>query len=255
MSGTSYAAPRGASPRYMSRASTALAIALSLAATPLAATPLAAQQVVGHTPDKSPYRDIHPSQHITLIGGYFHTPQDEIGATPRSGPLFGVRYDIPVSGPAEFFARVERVNSHRNAFDPTQPVATRALGDVSAPLYLADLGFALDLTGQRTWHGVIPVFDLGIGIATGGKSADKDPYQFGTQFAINSDLGIRVVPGTGGMELRLMVGNTLFQSHYPTGYFAAPTAGGTPLLGTGTARSGYRSNWSYTAGLAIPLFR
>lgn len=254
MSGSHPAAHRGASPRYMSRASIALAIALSLVA-PLAAAPLAAQQVVGHTPEKSPYRDIRPSQHITLIGGYFHTPNDEIGATPRSAPLFGVRYDIPVSGPAEFFARVERVNSRRKAFDPTQPAATRALGEVSAPLYLADLGFALDLTGQRTWHGIIPVFDLGIGLATGGKSADKDPYQFGTQFAINSDLGIRVVPGTGGMELRLMVGNTLFQAHYPSGYFAAPTTGGSPLLGTGTARSGYRSNWSYTAGLAIPLFR
>lgn len=237
----------------MSRALLALATLLATAA------PLAAQQVVGHLPSQSPFRDVKPSQHLTLEGGYFQTRQDEIGATPRSGALIGVRYDIPVSGPAVFYVRVDRVSSNRQAFDPTQPAATRSLGNVSSPLYLGDLGFALDLTGQRTWHGVIPVVDVGLGVASASTNTKRDPYTFGTQFAIRGDVGLRIVPGNG-LELRLMVGPTMYQNRYPSAYFVAPTSStgatvGTPLLGAGTARSGFRTNWAYTAGLALPLFR
>lgn len=241
----------------MSRASLALA---TLVASLFAATPLAAQQVVGHLPSQSPFRDVKPSQHLTLEAGYFQTQQDEIGATPRSGPLFGIRYDIPISGgPAVFYVRLERVSSHREAFDPSLPPATRALGDVSNALYLTDLGFALDLTGQRTWHGIIPVVDAGLGIASASRTTARDPYTFGTQFAMRADLGIRIAP-RNGLELRLMAGPTLYQNRYPSAYFIAPVnstgaSAGAPLLGSGTARSGYRTNWAYSAGLAFPLFR
>jgi hypothetical protein len=232
---------------------------LALAALLATTTPLAAQQVVGHLPSQSPFRDIKASQHLTLEGGYLQTQQDEIGATPRSGALFGVRYDIPVSGPAVFYIRVDRVSSHRQAFDPTQPAATRSLGNASEALYLGDLGFALDLTGERTWHGVIPVIDAGLGVASASRTTAKDPYNFGTQFAIRGDVGLRVVPGNG-LELRLMAGPVMYQNRYPSSYFVAPVNStgatvGTPLLAQGTARSGFRTNWSYTAGLAFPLFR
>lgn len=237
----------------MSRALLALTALLATSA------PLAAQQVVGHLPSQSPFRDVKASQHLTLEGGYFKAQQDEIGATPRSGALFGVRYDLPVSGPAVFYVRVDRVSSHREAFDPTKPAATRSLGQVNQALYLADLGFGLDLTGERTWHGVIPVIDAGLGVATASRATNKDPYNFGTQFAIRGDFGLRIVPGNG-VELRLMAGPVMYQNKYPSSYFATPvnstgTTVGTPLLAQGTARSGFRTNWAYTAGLAIPLFR
>jgi hypothetical protein len=242
----------------MSRALLVLA-ACGAAALAVGATPLAAQQVVGHLPSQSPFRDIEPSQQFTLESGYFKTQQDEIGATPRSGPFFGVRYDIPVGGPARFYVRLDRVSSHRQAFDPTKPPATRDLGRVSSPLWLGDLGFALDLTGERTWHGIIPTFDAGLGIATGSHTTKSDPYSFGTQFALRSDFGIRIHP-SNGLELRLLAGPTMYQNHYPSGYFVAPVtstgaSAGPALLGTGTARSGFRTNWAYTAGLAFPLFR
>ena len=248
---------RGATHLSMPRA---LPVLAALVATLLSAgTPLAAQQVVGHVPSQSPFRDIKPSQHITFEGGYFKTQQDEIGATPRSGALFGVRYDIPVGGPARFYVRLDRVSSHREAFDPTKPPATRDLGNVSSALWLGDLGFALDLTGERTWHGIIPTVDLGLGLATSSDRVKRDPYSFGTEFAMRSDLGIRILPGNG-VELRLLAGPTLYQNKYPSGYYVAPTTGpganaGPALLGTGTARSGFRTNWAYTAGLALPLFR
>lgn len=237
----------------MSRALLAFAALLSTA------TPLAAQQVVGHLPSQSPFRDIKPSQHLTLEGGYFKTQQDEIGATPRGGPMFGIRYDLPVSGPAVFYVRLDRVSSNRKSFDPSQPAATRSLGTASSPIYLGDLGFALDLTGERTWHGVIPLIDVGLGVATASKTAKRDPYNFGTQFAIRGDLGLRIVPGNW-LELRLMAGPVLYQNKYPGAYFVAPTSStgasaGPALLGSRTARSGFRTNWAYTAGIALPLFR
>ncbi len=236
----------------------ALSLAISLATALVLSAPLAAQDitVVGHRPPASPFRDVKPSQHITVLGGYFDAQQDEIGATPRGGALIGLRYDIPVSGPAEFFARAQRVSSHRMAFDAALPAATRSLGDQSVALYIADLGFALNLTGQKSWHGVIPVIAVGLGVASASQpsTGGKDPYKFGTQFAITADAGLRIVPGNS-YEIRLMVGNTLYQNHYPSAYFTAPAGGTDPLLGSGTARSGYRSNLSYTAGLAVPLFR
>ncbi len=240
-----------------------LTVALIASAPLVPSAPLNAQRVgpvvgpvVGHRPADSPFHDVKPSQHITVFGGYFDTPQDEIGATPRGGALIGLRYDLPVSGPAEFFVRAQRVSSHRTAFDPSLPAATRSLGDQSVPLYVADLGFALNLTGQKSWHSLIPVIGLGAGIATASNSSTggKDPYNFGTQFAITADAGLRIVPGNS-YEIRLMAGNVLYQNHYPTAYYAAPVAGANPLLSANTARSGYRANWTYTAGLAVPLFR
>lgn len=234
----------------------ALSLVASALASALMSAPLAAQTVVGHVPPASPYRDVRPAQHITILGGYFNTQHDEIGATPRSGALFGIRYDLPVSGPAEFYARGRRVSSHRLAFDPTLPAAARSLGDQSVPLYIVDLGFALNLTGQKSWHHVIPVIGVGLGIASASQpsTGGKDPYKFGTQFAITADAGLRIVPGNS-YELRLMVGNTLYQNHYPAGYYVAPASASAPLLSAGTPTSGYRSNLSYTAGLAVPIFR
>lgn len=247
---------QGMSKIFLALSLLASALMASAVAPALLSAPLSAQTVVGHLPAESPYRDVRPAQHLTFLGGYFNTQHDEIGATPRSGALFGVRYDFPVSGPAEFFARGQRVSSHRLAFDPTLPAAGRSLGDQSVALYIADIGFALNLTGQKSWHHVIPVIGVGLGVASASQpsTGGKDPYKFGTQFAITADAGLRIVPGNS-YELRLMVGNTLYQNHYPAGYYVAPAGGSAPLLTAGTATSGYRSNLSYTAGLAVPIFR
>lgn len=234
---------------YMSKLLLAFSLA-SLAALPSA---LSAQIVVGHTPETSPYHDIDAPQRITLFGGYFKTGTDEIGATPQSGPALGIRYDLPVAGPADFFARFQRVNSHREAFDPTLPAATRSLGKQNLNLYVADLGFALNLTGRRTWHSLIPTIGLGLGVVSAPGTTGKDPYDFGTQFAFSGDVGIRFNP-SNSYEFRIDATPTFYQNHYPATYYVAPT-GTTPLLAITTARSGFRRAVSYTAGVSIPVFR
>jgi hypothetical protein len=235
---------------YMSK----ILLALSLASLAAAPSALSAQVVVGHTPETSPFHDITASQRLTLFGGYFKTQGDEIGATPQSGPTIGLRYDLPVAGPADFFTRVERVSSHREAFDPPLPAETRSLGRQSVAMYVADLGFALNLTGRRTWHGIIPAVSFGLGVVSAPSTTAKDPYDFGTQFAFSADFGIRINP-SNSYEFRLNAGPTFYQNHYPAAYYVPPSTTTAALLQPSTSRSGFRHGMNYNAGLSIPLFR
>jgi len=58
----------------------------------------------------------------------------------------------------------------------------------------------------------------------------------------------------GSSELRLAVGNTLYQNHYPPGYYVV--TGNIPaLLGSDVPKSSYLNNWRFTAGLAVPIFK
>ena len=238
---------------YMPKPTRALPLLLSLAV--LAVTPLAlsAQVVVGHTPQTSPYDDIDATQRLTIFGGYSRPQGDGLNATPQSGPAFGLRYDLPVSGPADFYVRVQRANSWRDAYNPTLTAATRFLGRQNLEFYSGDLGFALNLTGRRTWHGLIPTVDFGLGIVSAAGTTKDDPYSFGTQFAFSTGVGIRYNP-RNSFELRFDAGPTFYQNHYPAAYFVTPT-GGKPLLANTDSRSGYQHSLSYTAGLVIPIFR
>ena len=229
-------------------------LALSLASLAAAPAALSAQVVVGHTPETSPFHDITASQRLTLFGGYFKTQTDEIGATPQSGPSIGLRYDLPVAGPADFFVRFERVSSHREAFDPTLPAATRSLGRQSVAMYVADLGFAMNLTGRRTWHGIIPALNFGLGVVSAPGTTARDPYDFGTQFSFSTDFGIRINP-SNSYEFRLNAGPTFYQNHYPAAYYVPLSATSPALLQASTARSGFRHAMNYNAGLSVPLFR
>jgi hypothetical protein len=226
---------------------------IALASLAAAPSVLAAQVVVGHTPETSPYRDITASQRITIFGGYFAAQQDEVGATPQSGASIGLRYSIPVAGPADFYARLVRVNSHREAFNPTKPAETRSLGTQDLGLYIADVGFDFNLTGRRTWHGLVPLLGFGLGVTSAPTTTKDDPYDFGTQFSFSLEGGIRFNP-TNSYEIRLNAKPTFYQNHYPVQYFAKPT-GSTPLLDASTARSGFRHGIDYSAGLSLPLFR
>ncbi len=76
---------------------------LSAVALVLAATNARAQ--VGHLPDNSPYRDLETSQELTFFGGRYRAGPDPIGIAPRGGPMFGLRYEIHVGGPALLMAR------------------------------------------------------------------------------------------------------------------------------------------------------
>jgi hypothetical protein len=223
---------------------------LSALALALVTTTAGAQ--VGHLPDNSPYRDIENSQELTFFGGRYAAGLDPIGVAPRGGPMYGLRYELHIGGPALLTARWAHVNSERFPIDPTKSGAARDLGRKSVGLNLLDLGLALNLTGQKSFHHIVPVINLGAGVASCSCTVSPDPYTFGTPFAFSFGGGLRYVPG-GRFQLRADWGDYLYQLKYPTAYYITP-ATGTAAAST-EARSFWKNNRAFTLGASLLFFR
>jgi hypothetical protein len=212
-----------------------------------------ARAQVGHLPENSPYRDLETSQEVTFFGGQYSAGKDPIGVAPRDGPMFGLRYQIHVGGPAFLMARWSHVNSDRLAIDPTKIGAARQLGKHNVSLNLLDVDLALNLTGQKSFHHIVPVINLGAGIASCGCSVNSDPYTFGTPFAFTFGGGLRFAPG-GRFQITADWNNYLYQLKYPTEYYLNPT-GGTAAVTGNQARSFWKNNRSLTLGASLLFFR
>ena len=210
-------------------------------------------QVAGHLPENSPYRDLETSQEFTFFGGRYTVGKDPIGIAPRDGPMYGLRYQIHVGGPAFLMARWSHVNSSRFAIDPTKTGTARQLGKQNVSVDLFDVDLAINLTGERSFHHIVPVVNLGAGVATCGCSVKDDPYTFGTPFAFTFGGGLRFVPG-GRFQLTLDWNDYLYQLKYPAAYYQIPTAGGTAAL-TNEARSFWKNNRALTLGASLLFFR
>jgi hypothetical protein len=220
----------------------------------LIGVPAAAQVDVGYPPPRSPFRDLEYRHELTLFGGYYMAAKDPAGAAPTSAPMEGLRYELVVGGPAQLVFRLARVNSERNVINPLEPRATRNLGVQSWPIYLTDLGFSLNLTGQRSWHGVVPVISGGIGLASDlDKQDDDDPFNLGTTFAFSFGAGLRIVPG-GRFQLRADAGTWMYEYEYPSTYYAT-TSDNTTVLDQKQAKKFWKKNLGLTLGASYLLFR
>ncbi len=219
------------------------------------AGPVAAQDVdVGYSPPRSPFRDLEYHQEVTFFGGYYVAAKDPAGALPKSAPMEGIRYEATVGGPAQIVVRLARVNSERNIIDPTGAAATRVTCCQSWPLYLVDAGISLNLTGQRSFHGVVPVIYTGVGLAGDlDRKAKVDPFNIGTTFAFSLAGGLRIVPG-GRFQVRADVGTYVFQVKYPTGYYVAGSDK-TAVLPANQGKSFWKRNGAFTLGVSYLLFR
>jgi hypothetical protein len=233
----------------MKRVLSALVFAVS-------AAPLAAQGVdVGYPPPNSPFRDLEYKQEATAFGGWYLAGKDPAGVAPRSGPMGGIRYEVNVGGPAQLVARLARVNSERQVINPVEPRATRDLGIQSWPIYLVDLGMSINLTGQRSYRGVVPVIYTGIGLASDlGKEVEEDPYKLGTTFAFSVAGGLRFVPSGGRVQLRADVGTWFYQIKYPTAYYGV-TSDNTAVLEEDQTKNFWKRNLGLTLGASYLLFR
>ena len=226
-------------------------IAIALA---LTGAPAAAQVDVGYPPPSSPFRDLEFRHELTLFGGYYLSAKDPAGSAPRSAPMEGLRYELTVGGPAQLVFKIARVNSDRHVINPLEPRATRDLGVESWPIYLTDLGFSLNLTGQRSWHGVVPVVSGGIGLASDlDKQNANDPFNLGTTFAFSFGAGLRIVPG-GRFQLRADAGTWMYQYKYPATYYAT-TSDNTSVLDAKQAKNFWKKNLGLTLGASYLLFR
>lgn len=215
--------------------------------------PLRAQQV-GYPPAGSPFRDLEYRQELTLFGGYYAAAKDPARVAPRSGPMVGVRYEAAIGGPAQLMARLGYVWSERRTLDPTAPAASRELGTRSIPLLLTDVGISLNLTGQKSWHHIVPFVSGGFGFVSAGKSSvEKDPYRFGTTFALIYGTGFRFVPG-GRLQARVGLDSYLYRIAYPDAYFLA-TSDGTSVVKASQVRSFWKNNAALTVGGSYLFFR
>jgi hypothetical protein len=222
------------------------ALALAFVAT-------SARAQVGHLPEQSPYRDLEASQEISFFGGHYSAGRDPLGVAPRGGPMYGLRYEIHVGGPAFLMARFAHVNSERFAIDPTKSGAASQLGRQNVSLNLFDANLVISLTGQKSFHHIIPVVNLGAGIASCNCTVKPDPYTFGTPFAFSFGGGLRYVPG-GRFQLRADWGDYLYQLKYPNAYYLTPT-NGTAAAGSGQAKSFWKNNRALTLGASLLFFR
>lgn len=224
-----------------------------LSALALACIATTARAQVGHLPGSSPYRDFETRQEFTFFGGHYKAGRDPIGIAPRDGPMFGIRYQIHVGGPAFLVARWSHVNTERFAIDPTKIGTARQLGKQNVSINLYDIDLALNLTGEKSFHHIVPVVNFGAGIGSCGCAVEADPYAFGTPFAFSFGGGLRYVPG-GRFQLTADWNNYLYQLKYPTAYFVIPT-GGTAAVTGNQARSFWKNNRALTLGASLLFFR
>lgn len=207
---------------------------------------------VGHLPENSPYRDLETRQEFTFFGGRYTTGKDPIGVAPLDGPMYGIRYQVHVGGPAFLMARWSHVNSSRFAIDPTKNGAARKLGKHDESVNLYDIDLALNLTGEKSFHHIVPVINFGAGVASCSCSVTNDPYTFGTPFAFTFGGGLRYVPGSR-LQLTVDWNDYLYQIKYPTAYYVIPTGG--TAAATNEARSFWKNNKALTFGASLLLFR
>ena len=212
----------------------------------LAAAPAAAQ--VGYEPATSPYTDLEHKQELTWLLGYVRTRHDPAGVAPRSAPLTGVRYELNLVGPLALSADLIRSFSERNVLDPARPAVTRDGGTESTPVYSADLGLALDLTGRKSWHHLVPQLRAALGVVTSRAKDDSSGFSFGTPFALSFGGGLKFVPG-GRLQLRMDVTDRVFKLSYPDSYFRK-ASDNTSVLEETTPRSFYTHHAALTVGVS-----
>ncbi len=208
---------------------------------------------VGHSPEHSPFRDIDGGQELTLFGGHFNAGADPVGVAPKPGAILGLLYQIHVGGPANLFVRYGRVSTNRIGVDPTLAKTKRSLGSHSSLISLYDIGMSVNLTGMKSYHSLVPTVNFGAGIASCTCTVAKDPFTFGTPFAISLGTGVRYVPG-GHYQIRVDLTDYLYQLKTPAAYFIN-SADNTPVAAQGTARSFWRNNPTLTVGVSRLFFR
>lgn len=236
----------------MNRLRTTTRLLTSITAIAIASAPLAAQAgatQVGHTPASSPYVDLPFAQEFTVFGGEYHAHRDVADVGPGSGTITGVHYEWRAGGPAHITGEIAYISSDRRLINPLVSGKARELGQESRPLYTADVGLNLGLTGEKSWHRLVPEVGGGIGLISDFHSLpDSGGFLFGTRFTFNFGAGLRYLAG-GKWQIRADIKDRLYTISYPQTFFTAP-AGGTAVVTADAAKSYWLNNPAFTLGLS-----
>jgi hypothetical protein len=212
-----------------------------------------AQEVYGHNPETSPYRDVSSGHELSILGGYLVAGKDAAGVAPQSAALVGIREMIHLGGPITTFFRVQHSFSQRTVIDPTLPAPERVTGTIDQGLTIADANFGVNLTGDRSWNNLVPYFSVGAGAVSDlGAPHDVGGYRFGTSFTATFGGGFRWVT-SGPLSITISANNYLWEHRYP-GSYHTPAADGTTVIPTTHKLDFWRNNGVYTLGVSYKLF-
>jgi hypothetical protein len=208
---------------------------------------------VGHRPEASPYRDLYARRVLALTGGFLSGSSGEAGVGPGDGLFTGARFDLHLGGPAGLTFGAGVANLERVVIDPTFGPDNRTVDTTSQNVLLVDGGFDLLLTGEKTWHRLIPYFGASMGIAL-GTSVDADTasgYSFSTHFTVGPRLGVWVHP-SDRITFRIETRDVIWRLKYPEGFFSIPENEPTepPVLDANVMKD---TQWVHHLGLTLSI--
>lgn len=214
---------------------------------------LAAQGEVGYPPSQSPYRDLGPRAGILVTGGYLTGSSGNLGIGPSDGPIAGLRYELGLGGPTDGFIGVSYASLSRLVINPDAPVATRTSGPIRQTVLFVDAGINVLLTGEKTWHHLLPYLGASLGLGFGeAVPGDSSSYRYRAKFVTGPQLGIRwyLAPSVSlRVESRLL----FWQLKYPSSFLLAPVSGGSAVLSSTDPTSEWTLHPTFTFGLAYAL--
>lgn len=218
----------------------------------LIATASSAGAQVGHAPDKSPYKDRDYNRDWTLFGGTFNAERDPVGVAPTDGPMAGIRWQMHLTGPLYFGVRLAGASVDRTIIDPSKVIAERVVGTEKVPMVFADAGLEMSLTGHKTWHGIAPFLNGGVGFVGDLRGAnDVGSYRFGIPFTMTVGTGLSWTPARN-WSVRVDWSHYIYRIGYPNSYFLKTTEDDA-VLPVGASRSFWRRNPALLVG--VSLFR
>ena len=218
----------------------------------LAARPALAQ--VGHVPATSPYLDLEYGQELTVLAGYVRTRHDPAGIAPKSYPLLGLRYEARLAGPLAGSIDVLAGSASRDVLDPLKPSASRRIGTATNAVVTGDAALAMNLTGERSWHSLVPQVRGGVGFVHGRAADDSSGFAFGTRFAFTMGGGMKYVPAGQRFQLRADVTDRIFKLDYPDAYYRL-ASDNTAVLPGSTSKSFYTHHTAFTVGVSYLFAR
>jgi hypothetical protein len=209
---------------------------------------------VGYEPSRSPFHDLTTHQALTFSVGYFGGNTAEPGVGWRHGTMYGGRFDTRLGGPIDLYLSIGLAGSSRLRINTTLDSATRTTGPFKKTLIFADLGFVLNLTGAKTWHGLAPYLGIGAGEMFPTRSeTDVGGYNAGANFTLVPMAGTRFFLGRS-LSVRLEVRDYFFRYEWPLRYFSPYDQNNNaitpPILPSGSKDKQWVHNLGLTVGLA-----
>jgi hypothetical protein len=206
-------------------------------------------QLVGTPPDRSPFRDLEHTREWTYFAGYYSAEKDPEGVAPRSGPMLGGRWDVRLGGPAYVAARLGGAMLPRSIIDPSKPIDERFVGEETVPMLFTDLVLGIQLTGFKSWHGIVPLINGGFGLTADlrGKN-DVGDYRFGAPMTFTYGAAIKWLPGRN-WQVRVDWSTYIYRIHYPESYYLR-TGTDDPVRLPNEPNSLWQKNRSWQFGLA-----